>query len=318
LYYDKEDPLDIERYAKQIIGKDFREILRASYVAETDAKLVLNKSKGNLGEIIEEYHFYYKPNSNSAPDFKDANVELKVTPYKRNLNGTFSSKERLVLNIINYLNIIQEKFKSSTLLSKNSTLLLIFYLWEREIYQLDYKIDYAGLYNFPPEDLLIIEQDWNIIVSKIKDGKAHELSESDTTYLSASTKGSTAEKSFREQPNSASRAKQRAFSLKASYMTVVLNKFINKEITYEPIIKNIMQLENETLEECITKKFKINYGLNINLKHIMVMQSVCFNISWGKGNFTCLAVVFNLRRRLGYHLFHTYIPSGIVSQKHVK
>ena len=47
-------------------------------------------------------------------------------------------------------------------------------------------------------------------------------------------------------------------------MTVVLNKFINKEITYEPIIKNIMQLENETLEECITKKFKINYGLNIN------------------------------------------------------
>jgi hypothetical protein len=48
------------------------------------------------------------------------------------------------------------------------------------------------------------------------------------------------------------------------------------------------------------------------------MQSVCFNISWGKGNFTCLAVVFNLRRRLGYHLFHTYIPSGIVSQKHVK
>ena len=164
MYYDKEDPLDIERYAKQIIGKDFREILRASYVAETDAKLVLNKSKGNLGEIIEEYHFYYKPNSNNAPDFKDANVELKVTPYKRNLNGTFSSKERLVLNIINYLNIIQEKFKSSTLLSKNSTLLLIFYLWEREIYQLDYKIDYAGLYNFPPEDLLIIEQDWNIIL----------------------------------------------------------------------------------------------------------------------------------------------------------
>lgn len=30
------------------------------------------------------------------------------------------------------------------------------------------------------------------------------------------------------------------------------------------------------------------------------------------GNFTCLAVVFNLRRRLGYHLFHTYIPSGLI------
>lgn len=30
------------------------------------------------------------------------------------------------------------------------------------------------------------------------------------------------------------------------------------------------------------------------------------------GNFTCLAVVFNLRRRLGYHLFHTYIPSALI------
>lgn len=30
------------------------------------------------------------------------------------------------------------------------------------------------------------------------------------------------------------------------------------------------------------------------------------------GNFTCLAVVFNLKRRLGYHLFHTYIPSALI------
>lgn len=30
------------------------------------------------------------------------------------------------------------------------------------------------------------------------------------------------------------------------------------------------------------------------------------------GNFTCLAIVFNLRRRLGYHLFHTYIPSALI------
>lgn len=30
------------------------------------------------------------------------------------------------------------------------------------------------------------------------------------------------------------------------------------------------------------------------------------------GNFTCLAIVFNLRRRLGYHLLHTYIPSALI------
>ncbi|XP_026688718.1 glycine receptor subunit alpha-4 [Diaphorina citri] len=35
-------------------------------------------------------------------------------------------------------------------------------------------------------------------------------------------------------------------------------------------------------------------------------------ISFSPGNFTCIAVVFNLRRRLGYHLFHTYIPSALI------
>ncbi|XP_018320575.1 glycine receptor subunit alpha-4 isoform X2 [Agrilus planipennis] len=35
-------------------------------------------------------------------------------------------------------------------------------------------------------------------------------------------------------------------------------------------------------------------------------------IEYSTGNFTCLAVVFTLRRRLGYHLFHTYIPSALI------
>ncbi|XP_071439382.1 glycine receptor subunit alpha-2-like isoform X1 [Hetaerina americana] len=35
-------------------------------------------------------------------------------------------------------------------------------------------------------------------------------------------------------------------------------------------------------------------------------------IEYSTGNFTCLAVVFNLTRRLGYHLFHTYIPSALI------
>lgn len=35
-------------------------------------------------------------------------------------------------------------------------------------------------------------------------------------------------------------------------------------------------------------------------------------IGYSTGNFTCLAIVFNLRRRLGYHLFHTYIPSALI------
>ncbi|PRD17883.1 UNVERIFIED_CONTAM: Glra3 [Trichonephila clavipes] len=30
------------------------------------------------------------------------------------------------------------------------------------------------------------------------------------------------------------------------------------------------------------------------------------------GNFTCLQVIFTLKRRLGYYLFHTYIPTCLI------
>lgn len=47
----------------------------------------------------------------------------------------------------------------------------------------------------------------------------------------------------------------------------------------------------------------------INWKIVARLTIVCYSFT---GNFTCLAVVFNLRRRLGYHLFHTYIPSALI------
>lgn len=44
----------------------------------------------------------------------------------------------------------------------------------------------------------------------------------------------------------------------------------------------------------------------------LCLKSFCFFRLAFPGNFTCLAIVFNLRRRLGYHLLHTYIPSALI------
>ena len=33
---------------------------------------------------------------------------------------------------------------------------------------------------------------------------------------------------------------------------------------------------------------------------------------YSTGNFTCLEVVFVLKRRLGYYLFHTYVPTCLI------
>ena len=60
---------------------------------------------------------------------------------------------------------------------------------------------------------------------KNKNGKAEEISEGDTNYLGACTKGANAN-SLREQPFSDVKAMQRAFCLKNSYMSYILNHYI--------------------------------------------------------------------------------------------
>jgi len=66
------------------------------------------KGKGNFGQILEKFYFGYEPNSNAEPDFKEAGIELKSSPLKTLKNGEIRSKERLVLNIINYLKVHNE------------------------------------------------------------------------------------------------------------------------------------------------------------------------------------------------------------------
>lgn len=270
--YDETNPISIENYAQKLIGKTFNDVLKdyTKYesellISEEKEEYAENhenkKRKGGLGDLIEECYFHYKCNNDSRPDFPDAGVELKVTPYKINKNKTLSAKERLIITMIDYFKVVEENFEDSHLWNKSQLILLIYYLYSKDIEnRLDYKINYAKLFTPPKEDLEIIKNDFKIIVDKIKAGKAHELSEGDTMYLGAATK-SASSSNRRGQPFSDIPAKPRAFSFKASYMTYVLNNFIvPNKTTYEPIIKDASELKFNTFEEIIIDKINSYAG----------------------------------------------------------
>ena len=220
------------------------------------------KGKGNFGQILEKFYFGYEPNSDAEPDFLEAGIELKSTPLKNLKNGEFRSKERLVLNIINYLKVHKEDFETSSFIKKNAHLLLVFYLHDRDLNLLDYIIKLVDGWQYPNEDLKIIKQDWEFINQKIKDGKAHELSEGDTFYLGACTKGSTAAKSFRDQPFNKEQAKQRAYSLKQGYVNHIIANIAQEETAvYGKILKQPEILDKvQTLEEIVILKFHPFYA----------------------------------------------------------
>lgn len=245
---------------------------------EIDRTGRLSTGKGAIGTVIEESWFGYTPNSESEPDFPEAGVELKVTPYLRGKNG-IRAKERLVCNIINYMEEYDRTFDTSAFWHKCNTILLMSYEHIPDVPKGDFRIDEAVLFSFPEEDLIIIERDWETIMNKVRAGKAHELSEGDTLYLAACTKGANAS-SVRPQPFSDILAKQRAYSLKSSYMTQILNKYIFGTSESPRIIKNASALQEKTFEEYLIDKVTPYYGMSQKeLKALFAVESTAKSLN---------------------------------------
>lgn len=275
--YDRLSQNSILEHAMLLLGKS----LRSLYPDECGAQAT---GKGKLGQCIEKYHFGYTPNSNSAPDFPEAGLELKSTPLKELQDGSFVSKERLVLNIVDYIKEGEvDKFEDSSFWRKNKALLLLFYLYEADKSYLDFIFRLIRIWNFPESDLRIIRNDWETIHRKICEGKAHELSEGDTLFLGVCPKGSKAGANMREQyVEKAPLAQQRAYSLKSVYINAIIaDSLLHSEMvsgfamTEGCRVKLRKQMsdkmsavtsdyeENETFEHYIIRQFEQYYGLTL-------------------------------------------------------
>ena len=228
LGYDPASPESIAAYGHELVGKTFgyvceEAIQYGSASPDLYRREQAKAAKGQLGQLVEFYHFHRKPNSDPRPDFPEAGVELKVTPFRIVGNHRYSAKERLVITIIDYFQLIDESFESSHFWIKARLMLLVFYEFEKELSKLQYRIQYVQLFTPPEDDLPTIRSDWERIQEKVRLGLAHELHCSDTVYLEACPKGAN-RSSLRPQPKSPLPAMQRAFAFKSSYMTYVLNR----------------------------------------------------------------------------------------------
>ena len=218
------------------------------------------KNKGGLGGFVEENIFNYSANSDDNPDFIDAGIELKVTPVKRNQDGSISSKERLVLNMINYKQEATKDFKTSSFYHKNKRLLIWFYLYALGVHPSNFEITDYYLLEFENSlQYKVIERDWTIIHDKIVNGLAHEISESDTEFLSACTKGANS-KVLVEQYNTSVKAKPRAYSFKSFFMTYIYRNMIHNLSPYSPLVSEDEWMKNP-LEEIYKEKLNIYHGL---------------------------------------------------------
>lgn len=262
--YDPSSPQSIEEYAQQLLDKTFLDVIRDKGNDEhVNIEAYANKlRKGGLGNLLEEVFFGYEANSNQEADFAVAGVELKTSPFEINSKGELRAGERLVLTMIDYNHPVETDFYQSHAWEKMAQIMLIYY-WRNK--QLDnnllYPIKYIKLFTPPEDDLVIIKRDYNYIIDMIQQGRAHELSEADTMYLGACTKGATAEKSIVPQfYGKHIPARKRAFCFKNSYMTYVLNHYIVGNKNDEKIIKDSSEIKDKSFGELLIDKLSVYTG----------------------------------------------------------
>ncbi len=279
--YDRTSEKSILDFAVKLVGKSFEDII-VSRVPGSRADVLAaygNKArKGGLGNLLEEIYFGYKANSTQGADFTETGIELKATCYEITQKGEYRAGERLVLTMISYDKPVESDFFKSHAWEKMRKILLIHYHRNKLLNDvLLYKIGFVTMFSPPKEDLIIIQADYNYIITKIKEGRAHELSEADTMYLGACTKGATAEKSTVPQLYGTHiPARKRAFCFKVSYMTYVLNRYV---ISNGEECESILHGEFEgSFENQIHKRLNAYVGLSID--------ELCarYNISSGAKN----------------------------------
>lgn len=263
-------------HSKAAIDKQIKDLVSPESL---DYYQTHSNNKGWVGNAIQQDYYQLPINSLHEADFANIDVELKVTPIKHTRNG-WSAKERLVFNVMNFNDEWKRTFETASFMEKARLTELVQYEYQSQLPSPEFSIKAAtflDLYDLPKEDLLIIKNDWQIIVDKIKEGKAEELSESLTQYLGAATKGAKTKQNMVDQPFSEAKAHQRAFCLKTSYMTqltrsIMAGKFysaqdervlrLNKQVAedaapikVERIVQDVNELQENSLEDIIISRF---------------------------------------------------------------
>lgn len=248
--YDATSVDSIVGYAHALTGKTLNEVVTLPHQVENA------KNKGDLGGLVEA-HFFDLPKTNSDLDFPAASLELKTTGVKKRSDGRYQAKERLVLTMINFMDLVGESWLTSNFYKKCKLMLILFYLYEKDVPVFDQRFVLPPfLYKLDEHDAATIKQDWEYIKQKVADGKAHELSEGDTFYLGACRKGAGGpDEPLRKQPFSSEGAKARAFSFKTNYLNALIEGHASSS--------NGLSREGKTIYEATQERFEPYLGLSL-------------------------------------------------------
>ena len=213
--FDASDRQSVLLHGLQLVGRTAHEI--AQTAAESTSAWDPNTSKGSVGQLVERW-FGLDANSDTGPDLAEAGIEIKSVPLRR-ARRELRSKERTSITMIDYHRVAVDPFAGTPLDLKTRLTLYVFFLWSQGTVARaeDQRILRVMLHERDAIDLAGLTDAYEHVQRVSRDGRAHLLSEGDTSPVGAATKG--AKGATRTQPFSEVRARPRAFAWRPAYTT---------------------------------------------------------------------------------------------------
>jgi DNA mismatch repair protein MutH len=236
---------EIVAKAAELRGRLLGSIPGARFTAATGAT-----GRAEAGLAIES-HFGIPPNSSPDPDFPGAGIELKVVPLRRTGRG-LGVKERTVISMIDYITFIEETWATASVRGKLK-ILFVFFEHLDGIPKTSFPIQEVLLWKPDARTEVLIQADWERVLTKVRQGRAHELSESDGAVMGPCTKAAKGT-SVRRQPFGGLPAKPRAWALKPSF-TLSLFRAIADPKPTESLLENLGLSTAQEFEQRLLERF---------------------------------------------------------------
>jgi DNA mismatch repair protein MutH len=221
--FDNEVVSDVMLHANRMEGKTLREL--SSIMSRPD--LLKREGKGAAGQLIQRWFGIEPDDTRAEPDLPNVvhdlgevlGVEIKAVslrPLKR--KGGLAVKERSSVGMIDYSSLLKQQWLGSHARNKLCSVLFVFYEYAGKKQWADSTVRRVLNWRIGGTTEDIMRVDWQAVWQMVNEGRAHELSESLSKLLSATTKGPGGRGSEVSQPKSNIMARRRAFALKPAFL----------------------------------------------------------------------------------------------------
>jgi DNA mismatch repair protein MutH len=188
------------------------------------------ETRGSVGAIVERY-FGIQANSEAAPDFTGAAIELKTIPLVKRARG-WTVKERTFVTHIDYGRLATEEWPTASIRPKLDSILFVFYEWQADTDIYAFRVVDTLLWHPASDVMPVLQGDWTVVREKVREGRAGDVSESDGRMLAAATKAADGA-ARTTQPFSSERVRPRAWALKPSLTRALYEELVLGQPTVE-------------------------------------------------------------------------------------